>query len=297
MSTQQGQTRDYFSSAAQDWQNQSENAQGAYSVIEGRNAAVLDVVRRGGQRGRFLDVGCGTGQLVIAVAGLGWRAEGIDFAPSMIEQCEANAKAAGAAATFVSDSFFAVDFEPEAYDVISAQGFIEYVSPEEMDVFFQRAARMLRPGGALAVGSRNRLFNAFSMNDFTRQEAAFGTLGTLIAEATALQTSRSLDDALRELRRLARIDPQPDRHPITGIPVETRYQFSPAELSYRLRRAGLEARAFYPVHYQALPVSVKEDQPALHSEIAKAVAGIGLRDHRLVPQASSFVVEASRAGP
>ena len=294
MTTQQGQTRAYFNEAARYWQAQSENATGVYSVIDGRNRAVLDVAGQFPSNGRFLDVGCGTGQLAISVAGLGWRAEGIDFATDMVVQCKANAQAANSAATFTEASFFDAEFEDGAYDLISAQGFLEYVSTTQADEFFHRVNRMLRPGGALALGSRNRLFNVFSLNDFTRQEIEMGTLGMLMAEALALQSSATTDDALREMRRLGRVDPQPDHHPLTGIPVDTRYQFSPAELAYRLGRVGLAAHAVYPVHFHALPPSIKAEQPQLHSVIAHEAARIGLRDHRLVPMSSTFVLDVRK---
>src|ERR1700689_2955607 len=118
--TQQEQTRHYFRSAAADWQHKSVNAAGDYSVIEGRNRAVLDVVYRSEGASRFLDVGCGTGQLVIAVARHGVEADGIDFADEMVVQCRENAAAAGVTARFLGGSFFDASFEPQAYDVISA---------------------------------------------------------------------------------------------------------------------------------------------------------------------------------
>jgi 2-polyprenyl-3-methyl-5-hydroxy-6-metoxy-1,4-benzoquinol methylase len=74
--TQQEQAKQYFRSAATDWQNKSVNASGGYSVIEGRNRAVLNVVSRTKNVSRFLDVGCGTGQLVIAVAQRGTHGAG-----------------------------------------------------------------------------------------------------------------------------------------------------------------------------------------------------------------------------
>jgi 2-polyprenyl-3-methyl-5-hydroxy-6-metoxy-1,4-benzoquinol methylase len=292
--TQQSQTQDYFRSAALDWQNKSVNPSGIYSVIEGRNGAVLDEIERHGQVRRFLDVGCGTGQLVIAVARQGIASEGIDFADEMVVQCESNAREAGVAARFIKGSFFDAEFDAGSYDVISAQGFIEYISPAETDEFFRRCVTLLRPGGALVVGSRNRLFNAFSLNEFTRMEAEIGVLGTLISEAIALQQNPDPEAAFRALRRLERIDPQPDCHPITGIPVETRYQYAPADLLYRLSKAGLTTATLYPVHFHAFPSGVKTEQPRLHSEVAHLATKVGLRDHRMVPFSSSFVIEARR---
>jgi 2-polyprenyl-3-methyl-5-hydroxy-6-metoxy-1,4-benzoquinol methylase len=291
---QQEQTNRYFSSAAAEWQRKSIDGAGAYNIVAGRNRAAMDVLARTQGAKGFLDVGCGTGQLVIEAARRGLKSDGNDFAPEMIVQCEANAKAAGVQARFFGGSFFDAPFEDQSYDVISAQGFIEYISPQETDEFFARCFRMLRPGGALAVGSRNRLFNIFSLNDFTRLEAEMGTLNTLIAEATALQQSSTQEAAFLALRRYERIDPQFDRHPITGIPVTTRYQFSPADLVYRLRRCGLTPRALYPVHYHGLPTAFMADHSQLHVEIASLMDEIGLRDQRLVPFSSSFVVEARR---
>lgn len=86
---------------------------------------------------RFLDVGCGSGQLVINVASRGIEAEGSDFF-------------------------------------------------DEMAQFFNRCYDMLRPGGYLVVGSRNRLFNIFSLNEFTTLEVSLGIMNVLLSKAVAL---------------------------------------------------------------------------------------------------------------
>jgi 2-polyprenyl-3-methyl-5-hydroxy-6-metoxy-1,4-benzoquinol methylase len=290
--TQQEQTLRHFRSVSRDWQLQSEKTSGNYEVIEWRNAAVLDVLERKANAARFLDVGCGTGQLVIEAARRKLEAEGVDFAPEMIARCRENAANAGVSAEFVTDSFFNLETEERAHDVISALGFIEYISPQQTDEFIRRCSLMLRQNGSLVLGSRNRLYNVFSLNDYTRMELECGVLNTLISEATALHSSQTLEAALLALRRFERIDPQPDRHPITGIPVETRYQYAPADLIFRLRCFGLTPKTLFPVHFHGLPPSVKDEQPDLHGQIALKAAEIGFRDHRLVPFSSSFVIEA-----
>lgn len=292
--TQQEQTLQHFRSASRDWQQQSEKKPGQYEVIEWRNAAVLDVLQHKPNAARFLDVGCGTGQLVIEVARRKLEAEGVDFAPEMIAQCRQNALNTGVKAKFLTDSFFNLQIEEQAYDVISAQGFIEYISPGETNEFFHRCSVMLRQNGSLVLGSRNRLYNVFSLNDYTRMELESGVLNTLISEAIAIHSNRTIEAVFLALRRFERIDPQPDRHPITGIPVETRYQYSPADLIFRLRRFGLIPKTLFPVHFHGLPSRIKDEQPDLHNQIALNAAEFGFRDHRLVPFSSSFVIEAVR---
>ena len=138
----------------------------------------------------FLDVGCGTGQLAIQVAKLGIRSVGLDFAPDMIRIAEENNKKENANALFVCSSLFDAQYAPASYDVISAQGVIEYISLDELEVFFGLCSTALRAGGSLALASRNRLFNVVSLNSFTKMEMELGIMDLLIKEAICLQVKR-----------------------------------------------------------------------------------------------------------
>ncbi len=292
---QQNQTQKYFDFTAKEWQTKAVNAADEYSVIEGRNSAVMAVVKEMGTVQRLLDVGCGTGQLVLAAAADGIDAEGVDFSPQMIAHCESNRTPAHNKAKFKCGSFFDLAFPDHYFDVISAQGFIEYISQAQMEDFFQRCWRMLKPSGALVVGSRNRLFNAVSMNEFTRIELSLGVLQLLELESMALLSSSSQAEAFVALRHFERTDRQPDRHPETNIKVDVRYQYSPADLISRIRRFGFEPQSIFPIHLHALPLPVKCQFPALHHQLAKTLGISEQKSHHLVPYSSSFVLDVRKS--
>jgi 2-polyprenyl-3-methyl-5-hydroxy-6-metoxy-1,4-benzoquinol methylase len=291
---QQRQTLIYFRRHADDWQRKAVNAEDEYSVIDARNAAVLATISEFKKPVRLLDVGCGAGQLVIDAARQGASSHGIDFASEMIAQCEKNKAAAGVDASFDCSSFFDFKVSGELYDVVSAQGFIEYVSIDAVEEFFARSAHLLRPGGAVVSGSPNRLYNVISMNRFTEIERELDILDLLISEAIALQAARSQKQAFDALARLERVDPQPQNHPDTGIGVSLRHQFSPAELVGRLRRHGFSPATLYPIHFHALAPTLRDEFPALHHEIAIVMQKLAPREQRLVPFCSSFVLDVRK---
>jgi 2-polyprenyl-3-methyl-5-hydroxy-6-metoxy-1,4-benzoquinol methylase len=293
--SQQGQTQEFFEAFATGWQTRAAGEEGVFNIIDARHRAVLAILDDVPNARRALDVGCGTGQLLVSIGERGIDGEGIDFAPSMIEHCNQNASGAGLSnLKFTCASFFDVELEDGAYDLISAQGFIEYISLEEIEEFLARCYRALRPGGALALGSRNRLFNALTMNAFTRQELELGILPILVQESVTLATTESNDAAFKALRRLERTDPHPDRHPDTGIHVDTRYQFTPADLASRLRRNGLTASAVFPVNFHALPPVLADEQAGIYNHMAQFASDVWPRDHRLVPFSSSFVIRGDK---
>jgi 2-polyprenyl-3-methyl-5-hydroxy-6-metoxy-1,4-benzoquinol methylase len=291
---QQEQTKDYFERFAADWQRKS-TAEQTFATIRARNQAVLHVVSSKRGVRDFLDVGCGTGQLVIEAARRGVRSTGLDFAADMIAQCEANRSNAQVQAEFITASFFDFADSAASYDVISAQGFIEYISLEQLDDFLRRAFAMLRPGGALVVGSRNRLFNVISLNAFTQMEIKLGTIGRLIEESIVWRLSLSQEAAFEALRPFEDIDPQPDSHPATNIEVSVRYQFAPSDLVARGRQHGFVPNMLFPIHYHGIPVKISDDHPRMHLELATIIDRVAPLDQRLAPYSSSFVLDLRKS--
>ncbi|HYN20131.1 MAG TPA: methyltransferase domain-containing protein [Thermoanaerobaculia bacterium] len=291
---QQEQALEFFRRFASDWRRRAEGGElWKVNVIRQRNEYVLEVVRRKGDVRRFLDVGCGSGELVCDVAALGASAEGVDFAPEMVELGRNLAQQRKLeSARFACASVF--DYEPEGrpLDLIAANGFIEYFSRSELLELLSRMRSWLAPGGSLVVGSRNRLFNLFSLNDYSRLERRSGALEPLLGEAIEIAGAETWANALDALRRCKALLPEVGSHPITGVEVATRHQYTPAELVARCENANFEVVELRPIHYHAAPPGFARRHPEIHVATAELFQENAAGEPALLPFSSSFMVHA-----
>jgi len=93
-----------------------------------------------------LEVGCGTGQLTESLAGYGFRLTAIDIGPSMI--AAARRRLDGPAVSFQVSSFEDFAAPDASFGLIISGTAFHWVDP---DVRFRKPARLLRPGGWLAL--------------------------------------------------------------------------------------------------------------------------------------------------
>ena len=287
---QQKQTQKYFDLHANDWNEQSKKT--SYNTIADRNWTVTDSSEHHGQVRDFLDVGCGSGQLVIQLAEKVVNSIGIDFAPEMIRISQDNAKKLISNATFKQCSVFDYQCAPNSFDLVSAQGFIEYISESELDSFIDFCGQSLRLNGVAVVGSRNRLFNVISMNGYTSMESKLGTLTQLIDESTLIQnteTQNSLFEVLSDTHFASR---HPVSHPFTGVEVTTRFQYTPSELIAKFKTVGLVPQRIYPINFQPIPQSLLaiNEWAQVKDQIASLVSKSPRESHQFVPFSSSFVL-------
>jgi len=93
-----------------------------------------------------LEVGCGTGQLTESLAGYGFRLTAIDIGPSMV--AAAQRRRGGPGLSFQVSSFEDFAAADASFDLIVSGTAFHWVDPE---VRFRKPARLLRPGGWLAL--------------------------------------------------------------------------------------------------------------------------------------------------
>jgi SAM-dependent methyltransferase len=139
---------------------------------------------------RYLDVGCGSGELTLAFArrGIG-RITGVDFLPRNIERARVCARRAGAGdgVQFVCRDFY--EWAPEGkYDVLLSFDALEHI--ETPAAFLARMAELLAPGGVAVLAFGPLFHSPFGdhMWDFFRVQIPWR--GVLFSEKALLRLRR-----------------------------------------------------------------------------------------------------------
>lgn len=118
---------------------------GKYNQLQQSVVTLLDI-----QPGeKLLDVGCGTGKLVIIAKQTAGRAEiyGRDASPEMIARAHQNAAKAGVEVDLKAGLIEAIDFPDNSLDVV-VSSFVVHHLPDDLKVrAFAEIYRVLKPGG------------------------------------------------------------------------------------------------------------------------------------------------------
>jgi SAM-dependent methyltransferase len=100
---------------------------------------------------RFLDVGCGTGEILEELAGAGCRRlAGFDLSEAMLAEARSHVPQA----TLVSGALERHSFEPGGFDVVTAAFTVHHLFDPR--TFFEVAKKVLNPGGWVFVLDYNR---------------------------------------------------------------------------------------------------------------------------------------------
>jgi SAM-dependent methyltransferase len=136
--------------------------------------------------GRVLDLGCGLGIEVAALADRGFQAVGIDISPVAIER----AQRSHPGVEFVVGDVLELPFEDGSFDVIIDRGCFHYMAPGDRSRYEAEAWRVLRPGGRFllrACLSSNGVPNGMSAGivrrHFTRWTIAAEGAGRIPSDA------------------------------------------------------------------------------------------------------------------
>jgi SAM-dependent methyltransferase len=142
-------------------------ARGYDAGLAGSTLFVADVAfveRHCPPHGRLLDLGCGTGRLLLAMAGRGRTVVGVDLSWPMLAEARAKAVAAGVDCRLVHANVVELDcLAGETFDcaacLFSTLGMVRGAEARRRVV--EHVLRCLRPGGRFVLHVHNRWFNSW----------------------------------------------------------------------------------------------------------------------------------------
>ena len=131
-----------------------------------------------------------------------------------------------------------------------ANGFIEYLSLSDIKKFFDISNRLLNKNGYIVFGTRNRLFNLYSLNKFSLNEIKKKTFNKFYEESIALNNLKFNDFIKLKKNSFEEVS---FKQPKTGINVDKRHQFSPLQIVDILNRVGFKVIDIHPINYHPVP--------------------------------------------
>jgi ubiquinone/menaquinone biosynthesis C-methylase UbiE len=119
------------------------------------------------RRGRILDVGCGTGQLLLEAGRRGLQGQGVDNNKEMLAIAEKRAKKhnLGKWIQFQHGDATRLEFEDNSFDLVLSTLMISELQPAEISEFLSEVSRVSAADAQVAIGGegspRNRLLATF----------------------------------------------------------------------------------------------------------------------------------------
>lgn len=107
---------------------------------------------------RVLDLGCGTGTLLLRLASRvpGARIAGVDADPAMLRQAQAKATAAGISLNLAPAWADALPFADGSFDVVLSSLFFHHLQPNDKRRSLREVWRVLHPGGRVLIADFGR---------------------------------------------------------------------------------------------------------------------------------------------
>jgi len=202
---------------------------------------------------RALDIGCGDGGFLIAMAKRGARANGLDLCEFNIMGATYRARAWDLPVAALVASASALPYRPDSFDVVTCGDVIEHV-PQPL-VTLREIHRVLRPGGLLWIAGPTRYLLAN-----VRRDPHYGYFGVSLLSRRA---------AGWYLSRVRRAFPKPEHYAVERLP---RY----GGMVATLRSMGFEILAG---EYRPLTALRNPDRMESHRKkrVVRMLAAIGLR--------------------
>jgi 2-polyprenyl-3-methyl-5-hydroxy-6-metoxy-1,4-benzoquinol methylase len=288
MYKQQKQTKFFFNKEAKNWAIRSDfKTNKIFNIIQERNFYVIRQIKKYNLKS-LLDVGCGVGDLCYLAASIVKLSVGIDYANEMIKIAKKKFKKKNL--NFINESIF--KYKPKNnFDCISANGFIEYLSLNDIKKFLDQTNSLLNKSGYLVFGTRNRLFNLFSLNKFSTNELRKKSFKKFYEESILLNQIQ-LENLIKVKKN--RFDEVPFKQPMTNVNVDKRHQFSPLQMIDILLRHNFKIIDIHPANYHPVVPSLNVKNKNYKS-FAQFIFNLNEKNKLpYIPFSSTFMITAKK---
>lgn len=286
MYRQQLQTKFFFEKDAKNWQKKSDIKKNRLlNTIQERNFFVIKKIKDL-KINSLIDVGCGTGDLSFEASKIIQDSTGIDFSKNMIKLAQKKFKRKNL--NFFNKNFFELN-PNQNFDCLSANGFIEYLSLKDINKFLKISKKIVKRNKFIIFGTRNRLFNLFSLNKFSHNEFKKPSFKKFYEESIALNNFKFKDFIKLKKNKFEEVL---FKQPKTGVNVDKRHQFSPLQIVDLLKRNNFQPLDFFPINYH--PVVPTKYNNNKESRMFSNLIYLSRDNNRLpyLPFSSSFMVLA-----
>ncbi|MHA1959055.1 MAG: class I SAM-dependent methyltransferase [Candidatus Thorarchaeota archaeon] len=115
------------------------------------------------RRGRILDLGCGTGRLLVEAGRRGATGVGVDLNSRMLKLARKRCRKNNLKRRlrFTLGNALDIDLEANSFDIVVSTLLISELQPEELESLLSKAARTVKPGGLVAVGGEGEVRTGF----------------------------------------------------------------------------------------------------------------------------------------
>ena len=210
----------------------------------------VDEARSAG--GRVLEVGCGTGRILLPIARSGHTIEGLDSSPQMLARCEAKLRAESDAVrgrvTLHEGDARSFDLRRRFELVIAPFRVVQHLTTIDAQLgFLSSVAKHLAPGGRFAFDVFNPYFAKLVSADGKERE---DTPDTPLEDGRSFRRSARVSgvrwiDQVSEVELIYYISTEPGGKAERHVQAFDMRWFLRAELVHLLARAGFEVRSIY----------------------------------------------------
>lgn len=234
----------------------------------------------------IIDFGCADGELVKALFKKGFtNVKGIDNSKKMIEAAK---KILGKEIPGINpDKVFFIDDadrfnKAETFDFVTAMGLIEYLL--DIDAFFTKLNRILKPGGCAFIESRNKLFNLFSANQYTYQSLTKELIEELedVKRFSPVNNQQQIEEIIsktfisigKNLKEIKTENKGKKTKKFDKFPFQLS-QFTPKEIEALSKKHELKLEHLVYYHFHPFLPKFEKDFPVIFNRIAFLMQPLG----------------------